>query len=200
MAKKKNDVEFQELILSELNKLNKKVDNAKTELKQEIKASENKLRQEIKESETKLRQEIKESETKLRQKIKESEVKLEKKIKEGENKLEQKIVDAKNDLNARIDYYHPTTTPPPPPKKLYKLIKNIILVHVNDSWNEQKFQELIKQIYQDFHHLKKNKIGYVQFRVVISKTKFVRKYLEAIEFSKDYQYLIDNETNESKHI
>ena len=30
--------------------------------------------------------------------------------------------------------------------------------------------------------------------------EFVKKYLQTIEFSRDYQYLIDQETDESKRI
>ncbi|CDN40270.1 hypothetical protein [Mycoplasma amphoriforme] len=75
-------------------------------------------------------------------------------------------------------------------------MKNIVLSHIDTSWNQHKLEILIKQIYQDFSHLKKNKIAYVQFRVVSSKMEFVKKYLEAIEFHKDYQYFIDNEIDE----
>ena len=75
-------------------------------------------------------------------------------------------------------------------------MKNIVLSHIDASWNQHKSELLIEQIYQDFSHLKKNKIGYVQFRVVPSKMEFVKKYLEAIEFRKDYQYFIDNEIDE----
>ena len=85
-------------------------------------------------------------------------------------------------------------------QKLDKLMKNIVLSHIDVSWNQNKLELLIKQIYQDFGHLKKKKVGYIQFRVDANMIKFVEKYLETIEFSKDYQYLIDQETDESKHV
>ncbi|CDN40401.1 hypothetical protein [Mycoplasma amphoriforme] len=77
-------------------------------------------------------------------------------------------------------------------------MKNIVIVHVDVSWDQHKLELLIKQIYQDFSHLKKKKVGYVQFRVDANMIEFVEKYLETIEFYKDYQYLIDQETDESK--
>ena len=89
---------------------------------------------------------------------------------------------------------------PPPVQKLYKLMKNIVVVHINTSWNQHKLELLIKQIYQDFSHLKKKKVGYIQFRVDTNMIDFVEKHLETIEFSRDYQYLIDQETDESKRI
>ena len=114
----------------------------------------------------------------------------------------EKVDNGNAALNARIDLYHlPTDLPPPPPvQKLYKLMKNIVVVHIDTSWNQHKLELLIKQIYQDFSHLKKNKIGYVQFQVDTNMIGFVKKYLKTIEFSRDYQYLIDQETDESKRI
>ena len=117
--------------------------------------------------------------------------------------MDEKVNNGNAALNARIDLYHlPTDLPPPPPpvQKLYKLMKNIVLVHIDTSWNQHKLELLIKQIYQDFSHLKKKKVGYIQFRINANMIEVVKKYLETIEFSKDYQYLIDQETDESKRI
>ena len=156
-----------------VDKLDKKIDNTKIELKKEIDNNKVELKKEIE---------------KTNQKV---------------DKLDQKVDDGNIALNARIDSYHlPTDLPPPPPpvQKLYKLMKNIVVVHIDTSWNQHKLELLIKQIYQDFGHLKKKKVGYVQFRVEANIIEFVEKYLETIEFSKDYQYLIDHETDESKRI
>ena len=156
-----------------VDKLDKKIDNTKIELKKEIDNNKVELKKEIE---------------KTNQKV---------------DKLDQKVDDGNAALNARIDSYHlPTDLPPPPPpvQKLYKLMKNIVVVHIDTSWNQHKLELLVKQIYQDFGHLKKKKVGYVQFRVEANMIEFVEKYLETIEFSKDYQYLIDQETDESKRI
>ncbi|WP_343251296.1 hypothetical protein [Mycoplasma amphoriforme] len=79
-------------------------------------------------------------------------------------------------------------------------MKNIVLSHIDASWNQHKLELLIKQIYQDFGQLKKKRVGYIQCRVDANMIKYVEKYLETIEFSKDYQYLIDQEIDESKRI
>lgn len=108
--------------------------------------------------------------------------------------MKQKV-DANDSLNtinfylanyyfSTIDYY--SITIPRPVKKLYKLMKNIVLVHLDDFWNEQKVQELIKQLYQNFDKLKKNKIGYVQFRITATRLKFVDDYLGSIKFNQSY--------------
>ncbi|CDN40588.1 unnamed protein product [Mycoplasma amphoriforme A39] len=177
-----------------VDKLDKKIDNTKIELKKEIDNTKIELKKEIDNNKVELKKEIDNNKVELKKEINKTNQKV--------DKLDQKVDHGNAAIHARIDSYHlnPDLPPPPPPvEKLYKLMK-IILVHIGPSWNEHKLELLIKQIYQDFGHFKKNKIGYVQFRVVPSKMEFVKKYLEAIEFRKDYQYFIDNEIDKSKHV
>ena len=185
-----------------MDKLDQKIDNTKTELKKEIDKTNqkvDKLDQKIDNNKVELKKEI----DKTNQKIDNNKVELKKEIDKTNqkvDKLDQKVDHGNAAIHARIDSYHlnPDLPPPPPPvEKLYKLMK-IILVHIGPSWNQHQLELLIRQIYQDFGHFKKNKIGYVQFRVVPSKMEFVKKNLEAIEFRKDYQYFIDDETDKSK--
>ena len=223
MAKKDNNSEFQKLVLKqlkeltenskkttqnvqiirtelkkEINKTNQKIDNTKIELKKEIDNNKVELKKEIDETNQKvdkLDKKIDNTKTELKKEINKTDQKI--------DKLDQKVDDGNAAINARIDSYHLSTELPPlppPVQKLYKLMKNIVLVHIDTSWNQHKLELLIKQIYQDFSHLKKKKVGYVQFRVDANMINFVKKYLETIEFSKDYQYLIDQETDESKRI
>ena len=221
MAKKDNDSKFQKLVLEQLKELTENakkttqnVQDIKTELKKEIHNNKVELKKEIDKTNQKVdkldqkidnkKVELKKEIEKTNKKIDNNKVELKKEIDKTNqkvDKLDQKVDDGNAAINARIDSYHlnPDLPPPPPPvQKLYKLMKNIVLSHIDTSWNQHKLEVLIKQIYQDFSHLKKNKIGYVQFRVVPSKIEFVKKYLEVIEFRKDYQYFIDNETDESK--
>ncbi|CDN40661.1 coiled-coil domain-containing protein [Mycoplasma amphoriforme] len=221
MAKKDNDSEFQKLVLEQLKELaenskktTQSVQNIKTELKKEINKTNQKidntkieLKKEIDNNKVELKKEIdktNEKVDKLDKKIDNTKIELKKEIdktNEKVDKLNQKVDHGNAAINARIDSYHlPTDMPPPPVQKLYKLMKNIVLVHIDTSWNQHKLELLIKQIYQDFSHLKKKKVGYIQFRVEANMIKFVEKYLETIKFSKDYQYLIDHETDESKRI
>ena len=211
MAKKNNDSEFQKLVLEQLKELtenakktNQNVQSIKTDLKKEIDNNKNELKKEIEKTNQKvdnIKTELKKEIDKTNQKVDNIKIELKKEINKTNqkvDKLDQKVDHGNAAIHARIDSYHlnPDLPPPPPPvQKLYKLMK-IILVHIGPSWNEHKLELLIKQIYQDFGHFKKNKIGYVQFRVVSSKMEFVKKYLEAIEFHKDYQYFIDNEMDE----
>ena len=223
MAKKDNESEFHKLVLEqlkeltenakkttqnvqiirtelkkEINKTNQKIENTKIELKKEIDNNKVELKKEIEKTNQKV--------DKLDKKIDNTKTELKKEIDKTNqkvDKLDQKVDDGNVAINARIDSYHLSTDlppPPPPVEKLYKLMKNIVVVYINASWNQHKLELLIKQIYQDFGHLKKKKVGYVQFRVEANIIEFVEKYLETIEFSKDYQYLIDHETDESKRI
>ena len=201
MAKKNNDSEFQKLVLEQLKELTENakkttqnVLDIKTELKKEIHNNKVELKKEIDKTNQKvdnIKTELKKEIDKTNQKVDNIKIELKKEINKTNqkvDKLDQKVDHGNAAIHARIDSYHlnPDLPPPPPPvEKLYKLMK-IILVHIGPSWNEHKLELLIKQIYQDFSHLKKNKIGYVQFRVVPSKMEFVKKYLEAIEFRKDY--------------
>ena len=216
MAKKENNFQFQKLVLEQLKELTENskkttqnVQSIKTELKKEIDKTNqkvDKLDKKIDNSKTELKKEIDNTKTELKKEIDNTKTELKKEIDETNqkvDKLDQKVDHGNAAINARIDSYHlPTDLPPPPPpvQKLYKLMKNIVVVHIDTSWNQHKLELLIKQIYQDFSHLKKKKVGYIQFRVEANMIKFVEKYLETIEFSKDYQYLIDHETDESKRI
>ena len=191
----------------EINKTNQKIENTKIELKKEIDNNKVELKKEIDKTNQKvdkLDKKIDNTKTELKKEIDNNKVELKKEIDKTNqkvDKLDQKVDDGNAALNARIDSYHsPTDLPPPPPpvQKLYKLMKSIVLVHIDTSWNQHKLDLLIKQIYQDFSYRKKKKVGYVQFRVDANMIEFVKKYLETIEFSKDYQYLIDQETDESK--
>ncbi|CDN40655.1 hypothetical protein [Mycoplasma amphoriforme] len=185
-----------------VDKLDKKIDNTKIELKKEIDNNKVELKKEIE----KTNQKIDNTKIELKKEIDDNKIELKKEIDKTNqmvDKLDQKVDHGNAAINARIDSYHlPTDLPPPPPpvQKLYKLMKNIVVVHIDNSWNQHKLKLLIKQIYQDFDHLKKKKIGYIQFRVDANMIDFVKKYLETIKFSKDYQYLIDQETDESKRI
>ena len=223
MAKKDNDTEFQKLVLEQLKELtenakntNQSVQSIKTELKKEIDKTNQKVDKldkkidntkiELKKEIEKTNQKIDNTKIELKKEIDDNKIELKKEIDKTNqmvDKLDQKVDHGYAAINARIDSYHlPTDLPPPPPpvQKLYKLMKNIIVVHIDTSWNQHKLELLIKQIYQDFSHLKKKKVGYIQFRVEANMIKFVEKYLETIKFSKDYQYLIDHETDESKRI
>ncbi|CDN40663.1 hypothetical protein [Mycoplasma amphoriforme] len=223
MAKKDNDTEFQKLVLEQLKELtenakntNQSVQSIKTELKKEIDKTNQKVDKldkkidntkiELKKEIEKTNQKIDNTKIELKKEIDDNKIELKKEIDKTNqmvDKLDQKVDHGYAAINARIDSYHlPTDLPPPPPpvQKLYKLMKNIIVVHIDTSWNQHKLELLIKQIYQDFSHLKKKKVGYIQFRVEANMINFVEKYLETIEFSRDYQYLIDQETDESKCI
>ncbi|WP_343251294.1 hypothetical protein [Mycoplasma amphoriforme] len=185
-----------------VDKLDKKIDNNKTELKKEIE----KTNQKIDNAKIELKKEIDNNKVELKKEIDNNKIELKKEIgktNQKVDKLDQKIDHGNAAIHARIDSYHLSTDlppPPPPVQKLYKLMKNIVVVHIDTSWNQNKLELLIKQIYQDFSHLKKKKVGYIQFRVDANMIEFVEKYLETIEFSNDYQYLIDHETDESKRI
>lgn len=106
--------------------------------------------------------------------------------------MEQKV-DAKDGLDAMINYHHLTSPPSLPPiKKLYKLMKNIDLVHLNMIFVTNKTAGINQTTLSRLSKIKEKQNWLTQFMVTATRLKFVNSYLVSIKFNQSCDYFIDS--------
>ena len=103
MATKQNKpnaelLEIKNLIGDRFNQLDRKLDENKAELKQDIARVESKLEKQITQVESKLENQITQSESRLEKQITQVESKLEKQITQVESKLEKQVIKVEGDI------------------------------------------------------------------------------------------------------